>query len=126
MRDLRAIVSRHFGMVRILVSSDDPDFVDSVVARDEFVRSHVHVVRADVDETLYMLSMCDYVFSNGQCQCTSGWVNDPETVYESTFGQIAQILNRSYKYASFACTPSQEERSLLCGGVNSYVTLMYP
>lgn len=137
LQDLRTIVRRHFGMVRILVTSDDPSFVEHAVAMDDFVRRRVYVVKADIDETLYLLSMCDYVFNNGQCQCSSAWVNDPESIYESTFGQLAQILNRSYKYAGFPCSPSPAELAALadgepsalgrlCGGAASYLPLMYP
>lgn len=104
--DLSRIAEKHYGMVRIIVTSDDPDFVDTLLRDNSFLRKYVFLYRADPVSQMYLLSLCDYVISHRAYQCTSCWVTDPDTLWESTFGQMAQILNRSYKYASFPAEPS--------------------
>ena len=99
--DWEAIVARYHGLVRIVVTSDDCDYVERLVSANSRLADNVAIVRDDPDACIYLLSMCDTVVNNGQLQCVSAWTNEPETLYESTFGQVAQALNRSYKYAAF-------------------------
>lgn len=103
--DIRDIVRRYNGFVRVLLTSDDIGFVDNLLAVHGDLMDYVYVVRENTVDTLYLLSMCDYVLANGQCQCSISYTHDPGFVYESTFGQVAQILGRSYKYSCLPCAP---------------------
>lgn len=109
--DLSSIVEKHYGMVRIIVTSDDPDFVDALLRDNAFLRKYVFLFRGDPVTQIYLHSLCDYVISHRQYHCTSCWVNDPGLIWESTFGQVAQILNRSYKYRDHPIIPSDAKGS---------------
>lgn len=106
--DIAEIARRHFGMVKVIVTSDDQGFVEKLLRDNAFLRRYVfHCREQSIERQLYLLSMCDYVVANGQYQCTSCWVNDPQLMWESTFGQIAQILGRSYKFAAHRFVPGE-------------------
>lgn len=104
--DLRRIVDQHRGLVRILVASDDVSYVRRLLEKYPDVGKHVYVVEEDEDTTIFLLSLCDCVICNGEHQCSSSWVNFKKSMFGSTFGQIAQILNRSYKYEGTELPPS--------------------
>jgi hypothetical protein len=110
--DMRRIIDRHRGMVRIVTASDDIPFVRGLVDRHPDIGRHVFVLDADEDTSLYLLSLCDYVVSNGEFQCGSSWVNLKWSMTCSTFGQIAQLLNRSYKYSDLILPPSCDFRRI--------------
>lgn len=99
--DLRNIVERHHGLVKIVVTSDDIPYVRRLLAKYEDLQKHVFVLDKDEDTCLYLLSMCDSVVCNGEYQVSSSWTNHKISMFASTFGQIAQLLNRSYRYSSF-------------------------
>lgn len=104
--DMRRTIDRYHGMVRFVVASDDIPFVKSLVAKYPDVGRHIFILDADEDVSLYVLSMCDSVVSNGELQCGSSWVNIKWSMFCSTFGQMAQLLNRSYRYAGMPLPPS--------------------
>ena len=49
--------------------------------------------------TLMTLSFCDYVVNNGSYFWNKDCIQDGK--YESTFGQIAQLLNVSRKFSTY-------------------------
>jgi hypothetical protein len=103
--DCRSIVSRHHGLVRVVLTSDDVAFLESVIAAAPDIADRLYILRADEHETLVLLSLCDSVVSNGRHQSSCCWVNCPQTEYSSTYGQVAQLLNRAYKFKSMTGTP---------------------
>lgn len=104
--DISDIVRRYSGYVRVILTSDEPDFLSGLVRRNDFLAQHCTVVRDTPVAQLYLLSLCDYVVSHGQYQCTRCRVDCPSVLYESTFGQVAQILGRSYGYAGVSPVPA--------------------
>lgn len=94
------IVSAYRGLVSVLVASDDLPYVRDVIASASGLSQYVIFVDADADETLVALSLCDYVVSNGQQQALSCYSGYMYPSYESTFGQVASLLNRCYKFGA--------------------------
>lgn len=94
------IVTSYRGLVHVLVASDDMPYVRDVIAVSSGLSGYVTFVDSTTDETLVALSLCDHVVSNGQQQASSCYSGYMYPVYESTFGQVASLLNRCYKFGT--------------------------
>lgn len=103
--DIKKIVDQYDGLVTVLVSSDDISYVKGLMDANPDVAKYVYIVDEDVDTSLVLLSLCNQIYSNGDSQCTAFWVDRGVSRWMSSFGQIAQILNKSYNYADLVLPP---------------------
>lgn len=103
--DWARIVDEYHGMVSIIATSDEPSFLHAVLHDNAFLQRFVRVFTASATEELFLLSMCDSIVVNRQLQSSSSWVTNPLISWESTFGQLAQLLSRSYKYKNLPYRP---------------------
>lgn len=88
--DLR---NKYNDFIKIVITSDEIQNVEKEISN---VRCCYFIKNRSPEEQIMILSFCDYVINNGAYyRCEDNQVKG----YESTFGQIAQILNVSRKFS---------------------------
>lgn len=84
----------HNNIVRIIITSNDADYIRSVLIDQNNVVIHDNVSQ---EEDVMLLSFCDYIINNGAFYRGVDRVDELNR-NESTFGQIAQLLSASRKF----------------------------
>lgn len=86
---------KYYNRVKIIITSDDINEVKAIINNNN--RCCYFLENTTPEESMLILSFCDYVIGNGNYHRCEDLVTGK---YESTYGQIAQILNVSRKFAA--------------------------